>query len=149
MEFVTAPESMPVLISVQLLPPSCVRKRCGRMSSRRIVFTAAYAVSVSKWPASMLKTRAHGFTEGGVTFVHVRPPFIVTWITPSSLPDHSTLRLRGDGARAVMLPNGLGVTWLAYLPTFAGTSHVCRVRSPEMRVHVMPWSVVLKTAFCA
>ena len=43
-----APGAMPVLISVHVLPPSCVRQKCGFMSSIRIVFAAAYAVRLSK-----------------------------------------------------------------------------------------------------
>ena len=77
---------MPVLISVHVLPPSCVRQKCGFMSSMRIVFAAAYAVRLSKWPASMLKMRVHGLIAGGVTFVHFAPPSIVTWMLPSSVP---------------------------------------------------------------
>ena len=45
----------PVLICFHVLPPSCVRNRCGRMSSSRSVLIAAYAVCASKCPASMLK----------------------------------------------------------------------------------------------
>ena len=40
-----SPAGMPLTISVQVLPPSCVRKMCGRRSSSRSVLTAAYAVS--------------------------------------------------------------------------------------------------------
>ena len=74
----TAPGAMPLLISVHVLPPSCVRQKCGFMSSTRSVFAAAYAVCASKWPASMLKMRVHGLICGGVTFVHFAPPSIVT-----------------------------------------------------------------------
>jgi hypothetical protein len=41
MLFATAPPAIPVLISVQVLPPSRVRKKCGLMSSRRSVLAAA------------------------------------------------------------------------------------------------------------
>src|SRR3954466_3885751 len=95
----------------------------------------------------MLKMRVHGLIAGGVTFVHFAPPSIVTWIMPSSLPVQITLRLRGESAIAVRLPNGAGVTVLAYLPAVAGTSHVWRVRSGLMRVHVCAWSVDFHTAF--
>src|SRR5690242_7031406 len=140
---------MPVLISVHVLPPSCVRQKCGFKSSTRSVFAAAYAVLLSKCPASMLKMRVHALICGGVTFFHVAPPSIVTWILPSSVPAQMTLRSRGDGDSAVMLPCGLTVTWLAYLPTLAGTSHVWRARSGLIRVHECAWSFVFQTTFDA
>jgi hypothetical protein len=34
----------------------------------------------------MLNTRAHGLTDGGVTFVQFAPPSDRHWMTPSSLP---------------------------------------------------------------
>src|SRR5260370_42490976 len=120
MAVVTAPGAIPLLISVHVLPPSCVRQRCGFMSSSRKVFAAAYAVLVSKWPASMLKMRVHGLICGGVTLVHFRPPSMVTWMRPSPVPAHSTLTSRGEGARAVTEPMGDAVTVEAYLPAFAG-----------------------------
>ena len=49
-----APAGSPLLISVQVAPPSCVRQKCGVRSSMRIVFAARYAVRTSWWPASML-----------------------------------------------------------------------------------------------
>src|ERR1051326_3880189 len=88
---------MPLLISVHVLPPSCVRQKCGCMSSMRSVFAAAYAVCVSKWPASILKMRVHGLIAGGVTFVHAAPPSIVPWIGPPSAPAH---RIPMDGGAA-------------------------------------------------
>src|SRR5579859_6550560 len=94
----------PLLISLHVLPPSWVRQKCGRKSSIRSVFAAAYAVCVSKWPASMLKMRVHGLISGGVTLVHFAPPSSVTWMFPSSVPAHRTVSLFGDGDRAVMLP---------------------------------------------
>src|SRR5205085_7419315 len=120
-EFVTAPGVMPVLISVQVRPPSCVRHRCGFRSSTRIVFAAAYAVFASKCPASILKMRVHGLICGGVTFVHFAPPSVVTWMLPSSVPAQMTLTFLGDGDSAVIVPSGAGLTVLAYLPAFAGT----------------------------
>src|SRR5678810_294831 len=143
----TAPGAIPVLISVHVFPPSCVRQKCGFMSSIRIVFAAAYAVRLSKCPASMLKMRVHGLIAGGVTFVHFAPPSVVTWMLPSSVPAQITLWLRGDSDRAVMLPNGAGVTVLAYLPAFAGTCQVWRARSGLMRVHECAWSVDFHTTF--
>src|SRR4051794_17986019 len=95
----------------------------------------------------MLKKRVHGLTAGGVTFVHVAPPSIVTWRNPSSVPAHRTRTSRGEGPSAVMLPNGAGVTPLAYLPAFAGTAHVGRARSGLMRVHERARSVDFHTAF--
>src|SRR5436305_10202262 len=110
MELATAPPAMPVLISVHVLPPSCVRQKCGFMSSSRKVLAAAYAVLVSKWPASMLKMRVHGLIWGGVTLVHFTPPSVVSWMRPSPVPAQSTLTSRGDGASAVIDPIGAGVT---------------------------------------
>src|SRR5215831_15013907 len=97
----------------------------------------------------MLKMRVHAVICGGVTLVHFRPPFTVSWMLPSSVPAHRTLTSFGEGASAVIDPAGPGVTPLAYLPTFFGTSHVCRVRSPLIRVQLLPPSIVLNTAFCA
>src|SRR3954452_3173803 len=105
---------MPVLISVHVLPPSCVRQKCGFMSSIRIVFAAAYAVRLSKCPASMLKMRVHGLICGGVTFVHFAPPSVVTWILPSSVPAQRILTSRVEGESAVIEPVGDGVTLFAY-----------------------------------
>src|SRR5215472_12596484 len=123
MEFDTAPPAMPLLIWVQVLPPSCVRQKCGFMSSRRSVLAATYAVLVSKWPASMLKMRAQGLISAGVTLVHLAPS-VVTWIRPSPVPAHSTLTSSGEGASAVTVPSGAGVTSAAYFPALAGTSQV-------------------------
>ena len=75
-----APLSSPMTISVQLFPPSRVRQICGRISSRRIVFTAAYAVFTSKCDASMSEILLHGAARSaaGVTSRQVFPPSIVT-----------------------------------------------------------------------
>src|SRR5947208_2572394 len=118
MELATAPDAMPLLISVHVLPPSCVRQKCGFMSSRRSVFAAAYAVFMSKWPASILKMRIHGLICGGVTSVHLTPPLVVTWINPSPVPAHSTLTSSDEGASAVTEPNADFITVEAYLPAF-------------------------------
>src|SRR5438093_782166 len=124
MELATALGAIPRLISVQVWPPSCVRQKCGCMSSIRSVFAAAYAVRVSKWPASMLKMRVHGLMAAGVTFLHVVPPFVVTWMLPSSVPAQSTAPLLGEGDSAVIAPRGVGVTPLVYRPALAGTAQV-------------------------
>ena len=67
------------------------------MSSRRRVFTAAYAVCASKWPASMLKTFQKGFSSGGVTLFQCAPPSVVVQISPSSVP--AQMRLTSSGER--------------------------------------------------
>ena len=149
MEFITAPGATPLLISVHVLPPSCVRKKCGFMSSSRSVFTAAYAVCVSKCPASILNMRAHGFITGGVTFVHLAPPSIVTWIMPSSVPAQSTLMSRGDGESAVIEPLGEGVTGSRTCRCSRERPTSARARSPLMRVQLWPPSIVLNTASLA
>src|ERR1035438_7961035 len=136
MELATAPPAMPLSISVQVLPPSCVRQKCGFMSSSRSVLAAAYAVLVSKWPASMLKMRDQALISGGVTLLHLAPPSVVIWMRPSPVPAQSTLTSRGEGASAVTVPAGAGVTVDAYSPALAGTSHVCRARSPLMAVQL-------------
>src|SRR6266852_9903379 len=136
MELATALGAIPVLISLHVRPPSCVRQKCGCMSSMRSVFAAAYAVSVSKWPASMLKIRVQGWIAAGVTFFHVAPPFIVTWMLPSSVPAQRTAPLRGEGDSAVIAPRGVGVTPRAYRPVLAGIAQVCRARSGLMRVQL-------------
>src|SRR4029078_6965373 len=146
-EFATAPGAIPVLISVHVFPPSCVRQKCGFMSCTRIVFAAAYAVPLSKCPASMLKILVHGLICGGVTFVHFAPPSVVTWMLPSSVPAQMTLMLFGEGESAVIVPSGAGVTPLAYLPALAGTAHVCRARSGLIRAQSLPPFVVFHTAF--
>src|SRR5579864_639677 len=128
---------MPLSISVQVLPPSWVRHRCGLISSRRRVFAAAYAVLESKWPASILKMRVQGLMAEGVTLVHDFPPSVVTWIRPSPVPAHSTFTSRGEGASAVIDPCATGVTVDAYLPALAGISHFSpRVRSPLIGVQL-------------
>ena len=102
----------------------------------RSVFAAAYAVSVSKWPASMLKMRVHGWMAAGVTFFHVTPPFIVTWMLPSSVPAQSTPPLRDDADSAVIAPRGVGVTPRAYRPALAGIAQVWRARSGLIRAQL-------------
>ena len=61
------------------------------------------------------------------------------------MPAQSTLTSRGEGASAVIVPSGAGVTVPAYLPAFAGTSQVWRVRSPLMAVQLWPPLVVFHT----
>src|ERR1017187_41043 len=116
MELATAPPAMPLSISVQVLPPSWVRQKCGFMSSRRRVLAAAYAVLVSKWPAPMLNMRAPALTWGGVTLATYLPalagtshvwrvrsplmgvqlcPPLVVFHTPA-VPKKSTLGSLGD-----------------------------------------------------
>src|SRR5215210_2106380 len=96
------------------------------MSSRRSVFTAAYAVSVSKCDASMMEILLHGrcLSAGGVTSVHVRPPLNVTWINPSSLPAQSTLSFTYEGASVYTTPGcrAAAARSPAYLPTLGGTT---------------------------
>src|SRR6478609_5836497 len=107
-----------------------------------MVLAAAYATRGS-CPASMLKMRVHGFMAGGVTLFQVAPPSRVTWIWPSSVPAQIVVGDTGLALSAVMLPIGPGLTVVAYLPAFFGTSQVCRVRSGEMRVQECPWSMLL------
>src|SRR5580704_13739169 len=135
-ELATAPPAMPLSISVQVLPLSCVRQKCGFMSSRRRVLAAAYAVLVSKWPASMLKMRVQGLIWDGVTSVHFAPPSVVSWRTPSPVPAQSTFTSSDEGASAVIEPNGEAVTVEAYLPALVGAFHAWRVRSPLMAVQL-------------
>src|SRR5271169_4689875 len=108
MELETAPPAIPLSISVHVLPPSWVRQKCGFISSRRNVLAAAYAVLVSKWPASILKMRVHGLICGGVTLVHFAPPSIVTCSRPSPVPAQRTFTSSGDGASAVIDPRAAG-----------------------------------------
>ena len=113
------------------------------------MFAAAYAVRASKWPASRLKIRVHGLIAGGVTSVHLSPPSTVSCRLPSSVPAQITRTSRGDGASAVMVPCGAGVTLAAYLPTLAGTAQVWRARSGLIRVQLWPRSVDFHTTFDA
>ena len=84
----------------------------------------------------MLKMRVHGLIAAGVTFDQFLPPSAVVWIWPSSVPAQSTPAERGDGEKAVIVPNGAGVTPVAYLPAFAGTVQLWRARSGLMRVQL-------------
>src|SRR5271157_1150359 len=93
----------------------------------------------------MLKMRVHALISDGVTLVHFAPPSVVTCSSPSPVPAHSTLTSRDDGASAVIDPVGAGVTVPAYLPAFAGTSQVWRVRSPLMAVQLWPPLAVFHT----
>src|SRR4051794_36936642 len=93
----------------------------------------------------MLKIRVHGLICGGVTSVHFNPPFVVTWMSPSPVPAHSTLTSSGEGANAVTVPRAVRFTSVAYLPAFDGTSHVCRVRSPLIAFQLRPPSNVFHT----
>ena len=95
----------------------------------------------------MLKIRVQGLIAAGVTFRHVAPPFVVTWMLPSSVPAQSTAALLGEGDSAVIAPRGVGVTVLAYLPALAGTAHVCPARSGLIRVQVCARSTDFQTTF--
>ena len=95
----------------------------------------------------MLKIRVQGLIAAGVTFRHVAPPFVVTWMLPSSVPAQSTAALLGEGDSAVIAPRGVGVTVLAYLPALVGTAHVCRARSGLIRVQVCARSTDFQTTF--
>src|SRR5688572_5606043 len=121
------------------------------MSSRRSVFTAAYAVSVSKCDASMIEILLHGrsLSAGGVTFFHVRPPSNVTWISPSSLPAQRMFSFRYDGAMVYTTPGcrDVAVRSPAYLPTLGGTTESVRVRSGEISRQLWPPFVVCQTVF--
>src|ERR1035437_2903760 len=136
MELATAPPATPLSISVQVLPPSWVRQKWGFMSYRRRVLAAAYAVLVSKWPACMLKMRVQAWIWGGLMLFHLAPPSVVTWMRPSPVLAQSTLTSRGEGAMAVTVPAGAGVTVEAYLPALPGTCHVWRESSPLMGVQL-------------
>ena len=46
----------------------------------------------------MSETLLHGVRAAGVTSVHLRPPSCVTWISPSSVPAHSSPGRVNDGA---------------------------------------------------
>ena len=117
------------------------------MSSIRMVFAAAYAVRASKWPASRLKIRVQGLIAGGVTLLQVAPPFVVTWMLPSSVPAHITFTLLLDSDSAVIEPRGDGVTLAAYFPALAGGVQVCRARSGLIRVQLFAWSADFQTTF--
>ena len=95
---------MPATISVHDLPPSRVRKMCGRRSSRWNVLTAAYATFASECDASMIETFAHGPISGGVTFFQLLPLSRVTWIRPSSVPAQMVLLSTGLGAMVYTTP---------------------------------------------
>src|SRR5215472_17271472 len=95
----------------------------------------------------MLKMRVHGAIPFGVTSFQVAPPSVVTWITPSSVPAHSTCTDGGEGASAVIAPRGDAVTLCAYRPAEGGTAQVCRARSPLVRVQLWPRSSDFHTAF--
>src|SRR4051812_34622295 len=89
--------------------------------------------------------RVHGLICGGVTLLHFAPPSVVSCRSPSPVPAHSTFTSSGEGASAVTEPIAAGVTVPAYLPAFAGMSHVCRVRSPLIAVQLWPPLVVFHT----
>ena len=50
--------------------------------------------------------------------------------------DHRMMLTYKGGEKAVIVPNGAGVTPEAYLPVLAGTVHVWRARSGLMRVQL-------------
>src|SRR5579875_1028101 len=95
----------------------------------------------------MIETFHHGFSSGGVTLFQCWPPSVVNQINPSSVPAQRRSALKGEGASAYTTPRctGLAVGLSAYLPTFAGTSYVLRVKSPLIWVQLLPPSSVLKT----
>ena len=70
---------------------------CGFMSSSRRVFTAAYAVSGSNRPGSMMNTFMNEVSCGGVTSVQCSPPSAVVATTPSSVPIQMRLISTYDG----------------------------------------------------
>ena len=65
---------MPVLISVHVLPPSCVRQKCGFdvVEAQRVRGgVGGERVEVSRLDVEDARPR---LDRGGVTFVHVAPP---------------------------------------------------------------------------
>ena len=60
--------------------------------------TAAYASFGFERDASIIETMLHGFSPGGVTFVHVPHESVVTQISPSSVPAHTRPASMGEGA---------------------------------------------------
>ena len=131
---------MPRSISVQVLPPSCVRNSCGRCSSRRKRFTATYALAVSNRDASMIEIFAHGPTPGGVTSRQCLPPSAVRHTRPSSVPAQITLRSRGDSPSAYTTPRCARFAYAvsANTPAFGGVGGFGRVRSGLMMRQCAP-----------
>ena len=79
--------------------------------------TLAYAALKSKCDASIVVTRLHAVSAGGVTFCQLLPSFVVTWINPSSVPTQTIGTSSGDGrdrvddaALAVAMPSVLYVS---------------------------------------
>ena len=71
-------------------------------------------------------------SAGGVTSFQVLPPSRVTWIRPSSVPAQIGLLVERTTARSCRSRRAASAALRrrpAYMPTFAGTSHVSRVRS--------------------
>jgi hypothetical protein len=108
------------------------------MSSRRSVFTAAYAVSVSKCDASMIEILLHGRcrSAGGVTSFHVRPPFERHVIRPSSLPAQMMFSFTYDGARVYTTPDAAPSRALAGV--LADVRRHDRVATREVRRDLLP-----------
>src|SRR6267142_2704195 len=102
---------------------------------------------VSERPASRMDTLAQGPSCGGVTSVQALPPSRVTWTRPSSLPAQMIFASTGDGASAYTTPRCVALAGSVprYLPTFAGGSHVLRVRSGLISFQLSPRSVDIHT----
>ena len=94
-------------------------------------------------------TFAQGTSCFGVTSCQVFPPSRVRWISPSSVPAQRTAASLGEGASAYTTPrcSGRAGSVPRYLPTFAGASHILRVRSGLICCQLRPPSRVFQTVF--
>src|SRR3954469_20267815 len=103
-------------------------------------------VPVAKCPGSTDDTQGLGAAPGTflIVFVHVVPPFCVTWMLPSSVPAQITSGFRGDSAIATIVVCISADELSTVIPPdsscfcFAGSFVE---RSGEMRLHVCPKSL--------
>jgi hypothetical protein len=101
---------------------------------------------VSKWPASILKMRVHGFDlrRRDVGPFQAAVGGDLNQAVAGARPQHVHVERRWRKRRNRPLRRD-GVTVDAYLPALAGMSHVWRVRSPLMAVQLCPPLVVFHT----
>ncbi|MEZ5292614.1 MAG: hypothetical protein R2745_16150 [Vicinamibacterales bacterium] len=99
----------------------------------------------SLWDASIMVTRLQAPTAGGVTSFQAPPSSIVSCTRPSSVPAHTCGLSTGEGASVYTTPRLPFRSSMAAVvgSSEAGTPGAGRVRSSEMRVQLMPPSIVL------
>src|SRR6185436_4093678 len=108
------------------------------------------AVPAANGDASMIDMRVNAGSAFGVTSCQFVPPFLVTWIMPSSEPTQMTPFVTGDSAMVKIVAKfsaPLFSTVIELPPAITRVRGSCRVRSGEIACQVRPASLLLSSTF--